>query len=530
MTDVVDAGVAEAVEQLREATAAKKCWQCGCLHQTLTAIERAHSGRAMPLPLAGAVTEARGRLTTTRYDCIGCDPCFPAVAVNALNSRPGEVPVDLATCPTDQVEERSGWPPLPGSYVVKRYTAPVAICTLTDQGLTDALAKAAGPEVAVVGTCQTENLGIERVITNTISNPNIRTLVLCGPDTRQAVGHLPGQSLLALARDGLDGAGRIVGAKGKRPVLKNVSPEAVAYFRRFVEVVDLVGVSEPAAILAAAQEAARRRSEPGPAFAPDRVIQPIPGSIPDRMVPDDAGYFVVDLDRSKRQLRLEHYTTAGVLDAVVTGAHAAELYCPVIERKLVSRLDHAAYLGKELARAEQALVRGEPFIQDAAPERVLSQLESAPSAAAQAEPGVVRPGSVPVKLLAALVSVLALAVAAVSIARRETPTIAATGVAPAASASLVGVEAFMRGVDGLPRVVLVAGVVRRVSSGGFELVDAAGCSDCATGCQPLVLPVRWSGSPPGVGDAVQVRGGAVERDGRLVFEATAVQASQRGVL
>jgi hypothetical protein len=40
----------------------------------------------------------------------------------------------------------------------------------------------------------------------------------------------------------------------------------------------------------------------------------------------------------------------------------------VIEKKLVTRLDHAAYLGRELARAEWALKAGDPYVQDAAPE------------------------------------------------------------------------------------------------------------------------------------------------------------------
>lgn len=519
---VADASVEEAVAQLREAAAAKKCWQCGCLHQTLSAIERAHEGRSMPLPLAGVVTEARGRLTTTRYDCIGCDPCFPAVAVNALNTRAGEVPVDLATCPTEQIEERAGWPPLPGSYVVKRYTAPVAVCTLTDQALAEATAKEAGPELAIVGTCQTENLGIERIVTNTIANPNIRTLLLCGADTRQAVGHLPGQSLLALAREGLDGTGRIAGAKGKRPVLKNVSREAVEHFRRFVEVVDLVGVSEPASIVAAAREAAQRRSEPSPPFAADRVIQPIRGGLPDRMTPDDAGYFVVDLDRPNRQLRLEHYTTAGVLDVVVTGAHAAELYSPVIERALVTRLDHAAYLGKELARAEQALLRGEAFVQDAAPERAF-QPDSAP-----ASPPEVIPRRSRRRELVAAVMLIGLVLMAVSFMQKAPSLPPSQDVAAATSATVVSVDAFMRGVDSLPRVVLVAGVVRRVNAGGFELIDAAGCSDCSDGCAPLVLPVRWSGGSPREGEALKVRGGAVEQGGRLVFDALAVEAGTGG--
>jgi tetrahydromethanopterin S-methyltransferase subunit A len=42
-----------------------------------------------------------------------------------------------------------------------------------------------------------------------------------------------------------------------------------------------------------------------------------------------------------------------------------------IDRGLISRLDHAAYLGRELARAEESLRSGEPFVQDAAPEKPL---------------------------------------------------------------------------------------------------------------------------------------------------------------
>jgi len=65
---------------------------------------------------------------------------------------------------------------------------------------------------------------------------------------------------------------------------------------------------------------------------------------------------------------LEHYGNDGVLDVVIEGRSPAELYIPAIEKSLVSRLDHAAYLGEELARAEQALLKGESFGQDAAPE------------------------------------------------------------------------------------------------------------------------------------------------------------------
>lgn len=57
-----------------------------------------------------------------------------------------------------------------------------------------------------------------------------------------------------------------------------------------------------------------------------------------------------------------------MLDAIVEGKTAAELYVPAVEHGLVSRLDHAGYAGRELARAEHALLTGEPYVQDRAPE------------------------------------------------------------------------------------------------------------------------------------------------------------------
>jgi len=78
---------------------------------------------------------------------------------------------------------------------------------------------------------------------------------------------------------------------------------------------------------------------------------------------------------------LEHYRNDGVLDMVIEGRAAAELYIPAIEKSLISRLDHAAYLGKELARAEQALLNGGSFVQDAAPEfQTVNEHSTKPSA------------------------------------------------------------------------------------------------------------------------------------------------------
>jgi tetrahydromethanopterin S-methyltransferase subunit A len=171
---------------------------------------------------------------------------------------------------------------------------------------------------------------------------------------------------------------RIIGAQGKRPVLRNVSREAVEHFRRTVEIVDLIGETSLPQILDATKSCAARNPGPAEPFAGTRSVATIAGYIPQRMISDPAGYFVIFPDCGRRLLLLEHYRNDGVLNIVIEGHAPAELYIPAIEKNLISRLDHAAYLGKELARAEQALLKGESFVQDAAPEIQNRQLVSGP--------------------------------------------------------------------------------------------------------------------------------------------------------
>ncbi len=72
-------------------------------------------------------------------------------------------------------------------------------------------------------------------------------------------------------------------------------------------------------------------------------------------------------DAGRRLLVIEHYRNDGLLTAIVEAANATDGYTSVLAADLVSRLDHAAYLGRELARAEHALRSGTPYRQDAAP-------------------------------------------------------------------------------------------------------------------------------------------------------------------
>jgi len=84
---------------------------------------------------------------------------------------------------------------------------------------------------------QTENIGIEKIVANTVSNPNIRYLILCG---RESEGHLPGEALVALIENGVDYRRNIIGSKAPTPYLYNIPIEAIERFRKQITLVNLM--------------------------------------------------------------------------------------------------------------------------------------------------------------------------------------------------------------------------------------------------------------------------------------------------
>lgn len=241
------------------------------------------------------------------------------------------------------------------------------MCALNSTELVASLERAAPPGISIVGTMHTENLGIERMIRNVLANPNIRFLMLCGEDAQQAIGHLPGQSLASLFQHGTDKRGRIVGAKGKRPVLKNITQEQISAFLLQVELINRIGVHDERVLVDCIQACHER--DPGPfrsgLAASDMVT--IQANEPHRLVPDRAGFLVVYPDALRGVLTVEHYKNDGVLDCIIEGQTPAAVYSATIERELLTRLDHAAYLGRELALAERSMKTGERYVQDRAP-------------------------------------------------------------------------------------------------------------------------------------------------------------------
>src|SRR5512136_1017563 len=129
------------------------------------------------------------------------------------------------------------WPPLRGEYSVGDPKNSIAVVTLASQLHIEG--------AAIVGPCKTENLGVEKIVANIISNCNIRFLLICGAESK---GHLPGNTILALHRNGIDDHGRIVGSKGAIPFIQNLPQEAVKRFQQQVDLIDRIGLEDAAQI------------------------------------------------------------------------------------------------------------------------------------------------------------------------------------------------------------------------------------------------------------------------------------------
>ncbi|MBI0583038.1 MAG: hypothetical protein ISF22_02290 [Methanomassiliicoccus sp.] len=134
------------------------------------------------------------------------------------------------------------WPAVPGDYVVGDKESPVAVLII-GRGRADL----PGGGFAIKGTLKTENMGLEKVVTNIVANPRLRFIIVCG---KEEFGHFPADAVNCLARNGVDRQMRIIGPRSAIPFLCNLPPSAVERFREQVEVIDLVHVKEVREIVA----------------------------------------------------------------------------------------------------------------------------------------------------------------------------------------------------------------------------------------------------------------------------------------
>jgi tetrahydromethanopterin S-methyltransferase subunit A len=307
-----------------------------------------------------------------KYACLGCEYCFPAVAMNMFhNAFPDAAPEDALGC-AFEVKEQT-WPPVPGEYNVlcTDTECSVAISTLGSLDLPEKLVAEKPEGVCIVGKTETENIGIDKVIKNTVTNPAIRFLMLAGTDPK---GHFPGQTLMSLSAHGVDGNMRVVGSKAKRPILRNVTRSEVESFRDQVEIVDMIGCEDVETIVEKVKELSMiQKPSCGCSHCNDdstveqmAVAPVVEAKEPEKIQMDRAGYFVVLPQADKRIITVEHYSYDDKLLRVIEGKDARSLYWTIIENKWVTQLSHSAYLGKELVKAELSMVHKFKYVQDGA--------------------------------------------------------------------------------------------------------------------------------------------------------------------
>ncbi|MHB1652564.1 MAG: DUF4346 domain-containing protein [Desulfitobacteriaceae bacterium] len=323
-----------------------------------------------------------------RHKCLGCETCLPiepynqfSLAIRGLsnptinNNNPGLFNMVKTSCgcgtstPTEQpnllleIETKEKWPVVEGDYLIGNRDAKIAVCTLADPDLPNELETVGFLEkVALVGPLSTENLGIEKVVRNIVSNPSIGYLILCGKDSR---GHKAGQAILSLKENGMSQDGNILGAVGPRPILKNITNAEVEAFKANIDVIDEIGTTDIERLRNIIEQCMSKPKEKPLSLPPKNLSSKVIVAEPTKeWEPDPEGFFVILTDAASGSIICEHYATESVRTEVIKGTDATSIYKTAIHRGLLSRLDHAAYLGKELEKAEIALGSGKKYIQD----------------------------------------------------------------------------------------------------------------------------------------------------------------------
>jgi len=148
-----------------------------------------------------------------------------------------------------KVKPPTEYPPEEGRYLRGNDYSPVAVVVLLNapyEKIPSEVEKLVRVAVemgaALAGTLQTANIGLEKIVTNVVANPNIRYLVLCG---REVDGHRAGDALVALIRDGVNERRIIIGTDAPTAYLFNIPAKAVERFRKQVMLINLMNAVDP---------------------------------------------------------------------------------------------------------------------------------------------------------------------------------------------------------------------------------------------------------------------------------------------
>lgn len=262
----------------------------------------------------------------------------------------------------DLLESNMSLPAI-GDYHLVSMNGWVGVSTLASPMLAKEIADRRIDGVCITGKTETENIGIEKVVSNLLALSSVVYLVICG---LESVGHYSGDALVSLVRNGVDEDMRVISAKGRKCILKNVSIDEIEEFRRRVEIIDMIGCEDIDQIKLRIGELQMKENKSATIITGGIEKFIASEKDPYQVKLDKLGYFVILPFPDSGKIIVEHYGNDNILLHVIEGTSARNIYWTIIDNGWISELSHGAYLGKELTRAELSLTYGFQYIQDKA--------------------------------------------------------------------------------------------------------------------------------------------------------------------
>ena len=139
-----------------------------------------------------------------------------------------------------KVKPHMDYPPEEGRYIRGNDASPVAVaiilCSDGDKippEIENLVRAGIESGAALSGTVQTENIGFEKIICNVVANPNIRYLIIGGPESE---GHKTGEALI---QNGVDDKMRIKDTFAPHPFPYNLPMAFIKRLQEQLSVIDL---------------------------------------------------------------------------------------------------------------------------------------------------------------------------------------------------------------------------------------------------------------------------------------------------
>ena len=250
----------------------------------------------------------------------------------------------------------ASWPTVVGEYVVLDETASVAVSTLANIELPEQIAQRMPNGLAIVGKTETENIGIDKVIKNIITSPTIRFLIIAGNESH---GHLTGETMISLIENGVDESRKVIGSRGKRPILRNVTRSEIQRFREQVQIIDMIGCNDADEIAARIEELWRERvlscgcsDSCGQTPISDLQIPRVAATqLRNPVKMDSAGYFVVVPLAERSIIHVEHYAYDNSLLRIIEGHTARSIYDAIIDGEWVTELESCCLPGQGIGQS-----------------------------------------------------------------------------------------------------------------------------------------------------------------------------------